>query len=119
MKNETKPGSSLELSGVEIDELSSKVVELVNDYFKRISDLPVFPETHGGKLTELTGATLPLEGEPLEKLIDDCRTIVYASRHNGHPRFAAYVASPATPIGAYADLIASALNPSVTSWRSG
>jgi glutamate/tyrosine decarboxylase-like PLP-dependent enzyme len=41
------------------------------------------------------------------------------SRHNGHPRFFGYVASPSTPIGAYADLIASTLNANVTCWRSG
>jgi glutamate/tyrosine decarboxylase-like PLP-dependent enzyme len=41
------------------------------------------------------------------------------SRHNGHPRFFGYVASPATAIGAYADLIASALNANITCWRSG
>ncbi|HKG77950.1 MAG TPA: pyridoxal-dependent decarboxylase, partial [Pyrinomonadaceae bacterium] len=41
------------------------------------------------------------------------------SRHNGHPRFFGYVASPSTPIGAYADLIASALNANITCWRSG
>jgi aromatic-L-amino-acid decarboxylase len=119
MKNETQSSSRLELSVEQLDDLSDKVVKLVNEYFKQIPDLPVFPETHGGKLTEIIGATLPLEAEPLEKLIDDCREIIRYSRHNGHPRFAAYVASPATAAGAYADLIASALNPSVTSWRSG
>jgi aromatic-L-amino-acid decarboxylase len=41
------------------------------------------------------------------------------SRHNGHPRFFGYVASPSTPIGAYGDLIASALNANITCWRSG
>ena len=56
---------------------------------------------------------------PLEKLIAECRTIMNLSRHNGHPRFFGSVASPATPIGAYADLIASALNANVTCWRSG
>jgi glutamate/tyrosine decarboxylase-like PLP-dependent enzyme len=51
-------------------------------------------------------------------LIEDCRSVISASRHNGHPRFFGYVASPSTPIGAFADLIASALNQNVTSWRS-
>src|SRR6185295_8592476 len=46
-------------------------------------------------------------------------TIIANSRHNGHPRFFGYVASPATAPGAFADLIASALNANVTSWRSG
>src|SRR6185295_10295858 len=46
-------------------------------------------------------------------------TIIANSRHNGHPRFFGYVASPATAPGAFADLIASALNTNLTSWRSG
>ena len=56
---------------------------------------------------------------PLDQLIDECRTIFDLSRHNGHPRFFGYVASPSTPIGAYGDLIASALNANITCWRSG
>ena len=64
-------------------------------------------------------AELSTEGVPLEQLLDECRTIMDLSRHNGHPRFFGYVASPSTPIGAYGDLIASALNANITCWRSG
>ena len=111
--------SSLDISPEELRELSSRVNELVLEYFSEVSELPVFPETFGGDTLEQVGATLPAEGEALERLIDDCRTIIKKSRHNGHPRFFGYVASPATPAGAFADLIASALNSNVTSWRSG
>lgn len=111
--------TSLELSEKEIRELSSQVTELVNEYFSEVSTLPVFPETAGGKTIEALGKSLPLEAEPLEKLIDDCRVIIEHSRHNGHPRFFGYVASPATAPGAFGDLLASALNVNVTSWRSG
>ena len=52
-------------------------------------------------------------------LLSDCQTILSGSRHNGHPRFFGYVASPSTAPGAFADLIASAVNVNVTSWRSG
>ena len=54
----------------------------------------------------------------MEKLLDDCRSIIKGIRHNGHPRRFGYVASPSTPAGAFADLIASALNVNVTAWRS-
>lgn len=111
--------SSLDISPDELRELSSRVSELVLEYFSEVSHLPVFPETFAGETVEQVGATLPAEGEPLERLINDCRTIIKNSRHNGHPRFFGYVASPATPAGAFADLIASALNSNVTSWRSG
>jgi len=111
--------SSLDISPEELRDLASQVNELVLEYFSEVSELPVFPETFGGDTLAQIGAILPAEGEPLERLINDCRTIIKKSRQNGHPRFFGYVASPATPAGAYADLIASALNSNVTSWRSG
>jgi aromatic-L-amino-acid decarboxylase len=111
--------SSLDISEAEMRELSSQVTELVTEYFAEVSTLPVFPETAGGKTIRRLGASLPLAGEPLDQLLNDCRTILENSRHNGHPRFFGYVASPATPPGAFADLIASTLNSNVTSWRSG
>jgi len=112
-------GSSLDISEAEMHELSSQVTKLVTEYFAEISTLPVFPETSGGQTVARIGASPPLEGEPLERLINDCRIIFENSRHNGHPRFFGYVASPATPPGAFADLLASTLNSNVTSWRSG
>ena len=111
--------ASLEISRAEMHELSSSVTQLVTEYFSEVSNLPVFPETRGGDTTAKIGTTLPLAGQPLEELLHDCRTIIANSRHNGHPRFFGYVASPATPPGAFADLIASALNANQTSWRSG
>ena len=111
--------SSLDISAAELGELSARVNELVLEYFSEIAERPVFPNTSGGATTAQIGSTLPTTGEPLEKLINDCRTIIENSRQNGHPRFFGYIASPSTPAGAFADLIASALNANVTSWRSG
>src|SRR3954467_3612329 len=109
---------SLDITDEALRELSAQSVALVLEYFERISDLPVFPDTSAAQIGEQLQTTLPLEGEPLERLIEDCRTVINASRHNGHPRMFGYIASPATPVGAFADLIASALNSNVTSWRS-
>jgi aromatic-L-amino-acid decarboxylase len=111
--------SSLDISSEDLRDLSARVNALVLEYFSEVSDLPVFPETFAGDTLQQVGSTLSAEGESVERLIDDCRTIISKSRQNGHPRFFGYVASPATPVGAFADLIASALNSNVTSWRSG
>lgn len=111
--------SSLDISDLEMQKLSSGMTQLVAEYFSGISSLPVFPETHSGETSEAIGASLPLDGEPVEELLEACRTVIQHSRHNGHPRFFGYVASPSTPAGAFADLLASALNINVTSWRSG
>lgn len=110
---------SLEIPDSEMRKLANGVNDLVIDYFSQISNLPVFPETSGGQTIGRLGAELPVEAQSAEQLLEDCRTILEGSRHNGHPRFFGYVASPATAPGAFADLIASAVNINVTSWRSG
>jgi glutamate/tyrosine decarboxylase-like PLP-dependent enzyme len=109
---------SLDITDDALRELSAQSTALVLDYFARISELPVFPDTTAKQISEKLPLTLPQEGEPLERLMEDCRALIQTSRHNGHPRFFGYVASPSTPVGAFADLIASALNQNVTSWRS-
>jgi glutamate/tyrosine decarboxylase-like PLP-dependent enzyme len=119
LANSRSAVSSLDISAEELRELSAQVTKLVTDYFSEVSTLPVFPATSAGKTIGQIGRQLPVEGEPLAQLLDDCRTIIENSRHNGHPRFFGYVASPATPPGAFGDLLASALNTNLTSWRSG
>ena len=110
---------SLDLSREAFEEISSQAERLVFEYFAHIAERPVMAPNHAGKTKAAVSVELPLEGRPLEELIAECRTVMELSRHNGHPRFFGYVASPATAIGAYADLIASALNANITCWRSG
>ncbi len=98
--------------------MAEKLVFLSDEYFRTVTDRPVFPQITGETIAQRFDTSLPVEAEPLESLIDDCRAIIDGSRHNGHPRFFGYVASPSTPAGGFADLLASTLNPSVTSWRS-
>ncbi len=109
---------SLDITDDELRELSAQTTALVADYFARVSELPVFPETDAARVANRLRTSLPIEGEPVATLMEDCRAVIDASRHNGHPRFFGYVASPSTPAGAFADLVASALNANVTSWRS-
>jgi aromatic-L-amino-acid/L-tryptophan decarboxylase len=111
--------SSLDASDEALNEMSSQATKLVFDYLTTIAERPVRAENYAGKTTESIKVDLSAEGVPLDQLIIECRRVMDLSRHNGHPRFFGYVASPSTPIGAYADLIASALNANITCWRSG
>ena len=111
--------SSLDISEEALNEISSQATQLVFEYLTTISERPVRAENYAGKTTASIDSELSAEGVPLDQLIAECRHVMDLSRHNGHPRFFGYVASPATPIGAYADLIASALNANITCWRSG
>ena len=109
---------SLDISNEALDQISSAAAALVQEYFAGIRERPVIAANHAGKTKAALNVELPVEGRPLEQLLDECRTVMDLSRHNGHPRFFGYVASPSTPAGAYADLIASALNANITCWRS-
>jgi glutamate/tyrosine decarboxylase-like PLP-dependent enzyme len=109
---------SLDISQEAFEQISSAAAALVQEYFAEIRERPVIAPNHAGKTKAALNVELPAEGRPLEELLDECRTVMDLSRHNGHPRFFGYVASPSTPAGAYADLIASALNANVTCWRS-
>ncbi|HEX8748660.1 MAG TPA: aminotransferase class V-fold PLP-dependent enzyme [Pyrinomonadaceae bacterium] len=112
------------LSSPDVDEgamraLSESAVAIVSEYFSDISTRRVFPGQDSIEwLAKIRDARLADEGEAVERIVEDFRLLLDASRHNGHPRFFGYIASPATPVGAYADLLASALNQNVTSWRS-
>ena len=111
--------SSLDVTDDALQEISAEATKLVSEYLRTIAERPVRAENYAGKTTQAIDVELSAEGLPLDQLLAECRTILDLSRHNGHPRFFGYVASPSTPIGAYADLIASALNANITCWRSG
>src|SRR5437660_1347270 len=110
--------SSLAIHNDELRALSDQFTALTQRYFATVSERPVFPQTTGAELETQLDAAPPAAGQPLSELAADCQKIIDGSRHNGHPGFFGYVASPSTPPGAFADLLASAVNPSVTSWRS-
>ena len=111
--------SSLDVDDAELQQISSATSKLVIEYLTTISERQVRAENHAGKTLAAIDTALSSEGRPLQQLIDECRKVMDLSRHNGHPRFFGYVASPSTPIGAYGDLIASVLTANITCWRSG
>ena len=110
--------SSLDLDAESLHALAEAFVQIGTQYFSDVTDRRVFPVLTGSDLQARFDEPPPQEATALQTLVDDCRDVIEGSRHNGHPRFFGYVASPSTPVGAFADLLASTLNPSVTSWRS-
>jgi glutamate/tyrosine decarboxylase-like PLP-dependent enzyme len=110
--------NTLDLPPGELEELGRAFGRMALDYLSEPEALPVFPETSAEELKGLFGGGLPEEGSGLEALKGACAEVFRQSRQNGHPRMFGYVASPATPVGAWASLAAAALNSNVTSWRS-
>jgi glutamate/tyrosine decarboxylase-like PLP-dependent enzyme len=110
--------SSLDIDDADLRALAKAFADLSTEYFAGVAQRRVFTTATGAELQTRFDEPPPRDQATLESLVDECREIIDGSRHNGHPRFFGYVASPSTPVGAFADLVASSLNASVTSWRS-
>ena len=122
-KGATQPAAvladPLNPSPEQIRAMGEEVVRWIASYYGELDTLSVFPGTSSAALRSALDRDLPVEGTDFNAVLDVVRDVIFASsRHNGHPRFFGYVASPGTAATAFADLLASALNANVTSWRS-
>src|SRR4029453_7550266 len=109
----------LEPSADEIREWGNSVTQFMIDYLGGLCDRPVYRHTSSREIRSGLDPKLPIEGTDFDlvlKVFAD--TIVPFSRQNAHPRMFGYVQSPGTPIGAFADLLASTLNANFWIWRS-
>ena len=111
--------STLDLERGELEELARVFGRMAVEYFAAdAASRPVFPETSAEQVAARFRGRLPEEGFGLEALARGCEEVFRHSRQNGHPRMFGYVASPSTPVGAFASLLAATLNSNDTSWRS-
>jgi glutamate/tyrosine decarboxylase-like PLP-dependent enzyme len=109
----------LEPSADEIREWANSVTQFMIDYLGGLRDRPMYRQTSSREIRSALDSKLPIKGTDLDSLLKVFReTIVPFSRQNAHPRMFGYVQSPGTPIGAFADLLASTLNANLTIWRS-
>src|SRR2546423_2070608 len=106
-------------SADEIRAWGNSVTQFVTDYLSELRDRPVYRRTSSREIRSGLDSKLPIKGTEFDSLLKIFRDkIVPFSRQNAHPRMFGYVQSPGTPIGAFADLLASTLNANLTIWRS-
>src|SRR5213595_2987745 len=109
----------LDPSADEIRGWGDSVIELMADYLGDLRDRRVYRQMSSREIRDQLDATLPTKGIDFDALLKIFREIIIPfSRQNAHPRMFGYVQSPGTPIGAFADLLASTLNANLTIWRS-
>jgi len=110
---------ALLLSADEIRALGGRVLELVAEYYGSLNTRPVLEPASSELLRATVAEPLPREGAAFDDLLTTLRDVVIRySRHNGHPRFFGYVASPGTPIASLGSLLGAAMAVNVTAWRS-
>src|SRR5216110_542314 len=109
----------LEPSADQIRDWGDSVTQFIIQYLGWLRDSPVYRHTSSREIRSGLDLKLPMKGTDFDSLLKVFRdAIVPFSRQNAHPRMFGYVQSPGTPIGAFADLLASTLNANLTIWRS-
>jgi glutamate/tyrosine decarboxylase-like PLP-dependent enzyme len=109
----------LEPSADDTRHWGNSAIQFIIDYLGGLRDHPVYRHTSSREIRSGLDSKLPIKGTDFDALLNVFReTIVPFSRQNAHPRMFGYVQSPGTPIGAFADLLASTLNANLTIWRS-
>jgi aromatic-L-amino-acid decarboxylase len=108
----------VEMSGEEFRRAGHTVVDLVADFLEGLRHRRVTPGESPQEVRRiLGGTTLPTEGLDAEDILHDAAALLFShSLFNGHPRFWGFITASAAPIGALADLLASAVNPNVGGW---
>jgi glutamate/tyrosine decarboxylase-like PLP-dependent enzyme len=105
----------LEMSSAEFRHLGYLLVDQIADFLQSLPQRPVTPADSPQVVRKLIGIdAIPEHGTPVQHLIEESAELLFDhSLFNGHPRFWGYITSSAAPIGALADLLASAINPNV------
>jgi glutamate/tyrosine decarboxylase-like PLP-dependent enzyme len=90
-----------------------RAVDLAFDQLATVAERPVYRRVPTDVRARLTEAPLPRRGLSVDEILDEFEAAVAPyPMGDGHPRFFGWVAAPPTPVGAIADLLAAALNPS-------
>ena len=113
--------ASLDLIETDLHALLEGVTALVEQEIAAARSGPVFERPPSAvEVDRVVGAdrALPAEGESVEELLAACAGVLAAGRRTT-PTFFGYVQSPPAPVGVAADLLASAADQNLTSWRSG
>ena len=106
----------LEISPAELRTLLDEISKLTASYLESLDSRPIVRNSTAAEMESCFAGDPPAKGlkadalQQLPTLIDNSRA------QNG--RFFGYVLGSGDPVGAAADLLASALNQNVTAWRS-
>jgi glutamate/tyrosine decarboxylase-like PLP-dependent enzyme len=116
LKNRDVP---LEMTGDQFRAAGHRLVDEIAGFLDTIRTRPVNRDERPSDIRRLLPqGSLPETGSPAGALLEETSSLLFDhSLFNGHPRFFGYITSSAAPIGALADLLASAVNPNVGGWQ--
>lgn len=108
-----------DMNSEEFRRFGHEIVDWIADYLENNRSLPVMPQVSPGVLEHALPAEAPEEGEPMERILEDFRTLVLpAVNHWNHPRFHAYFSVSASAPGILGEMLTAALNTNGMLWLS-
>jgi len=110
--------AGLDLTPYAREQLGRAALDWALRYFAEQTELPVYPTISASELTARLSGPLPSDPQDVAGVMAEFDEVARYGRHNGHPRMLGYVQSSGSFAGVVADLLASAINQNVTSWRS-
>ncbi len=107
--------SPLEISRKEFRKIGYQLIDSISDFIGSIDKKQVTTGESPEKIQKIVGSSsLPEDGRSAQEILVDAAELLFNhSLLNGHPRFFGYVTASPAPIGALADLLASAVNPNL------
>ena len=98
--------------------LGHRLIDDIADFYEKLPTLPTASPLLPNALRQKLGKRdLPEKGTEIGPVLSKFADLFFEeSTHNGSPRFWGYITSSAAPIGALADLLASAVNPNCGAW---
>lgn len=103
----------------QLREYGAAALDWAAHYLEHIREFPVMPAVRPGELKERIPPQAPLEGEPMEAILEDFRRIVLrAVNHWNHPRFHGYFPASASGPGILGEMLSAALNVNGMVWVS-
>jgi aromatic-L-amino-acid/L-tryptophan decarboxylase len=107
--------SPLEISREEFRKVGYQLIDSISDFIGSIDNKKVTTGESPEEIQKIVGSSsFPEFGRPAQEVLDAASELLFNhSLLNGHPRFFGYVTASPAPIGALADLLASAVNPNL------
>lgn len=111
----TNRETPIEISKEEFTKIGHQLVDMIANFIDTIPQKRVTTGEYPEQLQRILGtSSIPENGSsPGEIIFKAADLLLNHSLLNGHPKFLGYITSSAAPVGALADLLASAVNPNV------
>jgi aromatic-L-amino-acid decarboxylase len=96
-----------------------RAADWVDDYVRRVGELPVAAQVEPGHIRARLPASPPEQPEPFEAMLRDLDEVVLPGlTHWNHPRFFAWIANTGSEPGILAELLIASLNVNAMTWLS-